>query len=120
VEYRTPNSTETHQYSGLVDLAEKRYPEAISEFLIVASAGHDEPDEWALLAYAYAQGGRRREAMDALAHLDRLERKRLVPVYWKALAWTGLGDYDRAMYFLNEAYRLRSSQLPGIQSSPLF
>ena len=120
VEYRTPYSTGIHQYSGLVDLAEKRYPEAISEFRIVASAGHDEPDEWALLAYAYAQDGRRREAMEALAHLDQLERKRLVPPCWKALAWTGLGDFDRATYFLNEAYQERSSRLPLIQSDPLF
>jgi len=44
----------------------------------------------------------------------------LLAPYWMALAWTGLADHDKAMTFLNEAYRIRSSNLASIQSDPLF
>jgi hypothetical protein len=36
-----------------------------------------------------------------------------------AVAWTGLGDHDKAMSFLNEAYRIKSSNLATIQTDPL-
>jgi TolB-like protein/DNA-binding winged helix-turn-helix (wHTH) protein len=119
VEYRTPGSSDAHYQLGLVDLAKKKYPEAISEFLTLTSTEPDQPDNWALLTFAYAQGDRRKEAMEAVANLDRLEKQRFVAPYWKAVAWIGL-DRDRAFDFLEEAYRVRSSQLLLIQSEPLF
>ena len=57
--------------------------------------------------------------MEAVANLDRLEKQRFVAPYWKAVAWIGL-DRDRAFDFLEEAYRVRSSQILLIQSEPLF
>lgn len=109
-----------HYLLGKVGRAKKVYPDAISEFLVVTSAEPEEPGGWGFLTYAYAQGGKRKEALEAFAKLDQLSRKRYVAPYWMALAWTGLGDHDKAMNFLNEAYRIRSSNLASIQSDPLF
>jgi len=103
-----------------VELAKKLYPDAISQFLAVTGPEPEEPVGWAFLTYAYAQGGKRKEALATFAKLDQLSRKKYVAPYWMALAWTGLADHDKAMTFLNEAYRIRSSNLASIQSDPLF
>jgi TolB-like protein/DNA-binding winged helix-turn-helix (wHTH) protein/Flp pilus assembly protein TadD len=119
-EERDRHSLLPHYLLGKVGLAKKVYPDAISEFLVVTSAEPEEPDGWAFLTYAYAQGGKRKEALATFAKLDQLSRKRYVAPYWMALAWTGLGDHDKAMNFLNEAYRIRSSNLATLQADPLF
>jgi TolB-like protein/DNA-binding winged helix-turn-helix (wHTH) protein/tetratricopeptide (TPR) repeat protein len=114
------HSLSVHYLLGKIGLAKKVYPDAISEFLVVTSAEPKEPDGWAFLTYAYAQGGKRKEALATFAKLGQLSRKRYVAPYWMALAWTGLGDHDKGMNFLNEAYRIRSSNLASIQSDSLF
>jgi TolB-like protein/DNA-binding winged helix-turn-helix (wHTH) protein/Tfp pilus assembly protein PilF len=114
------HSSVVHSLTGMVDLASGSYSDAIAEFTTVASAEPEERDSWSLLCYAYAKGGKRKEALEAFAKLDQIGQKRYVSPYWKAVAWTGLGDRDKAIAFLNEAYQTRSSQLAGIQSNPLF
>jgi TolB-like protein/DNA-binding winged helix-turn-helix (wHTH) protein len=108
-----------HGMLGKTALAKRAYPDAIHEFLTTSRAEPDEPAGWALLAYAYAQGGQRREALEAFAKLNQLSRRRYVAPYWTAVAWIGLGDRDKAMNSLNEAYRIRSSNLAMIQRDPL-
>ena len=114
------HSSVVHWLTGMVALANSSYSEAIAEFTTVASSEPDEPDSWSVLCYAYAKGGKRKEALEAFAKLDQIGQKRYVSPYWKAVAWTGLGDRDKAMAFLNEAYQARASHLVGIQSDPLF
>jgi tetratricopeptide (TPR) repeat protein len=109
-----------HDLLGKIGLAKKNYPTAISEFLAMARAEPEEPDGWALLTYAYAQGGTRKEALASLAKLDQLGKKKYIAPYWMAIAWTGLGDHNKAVYFLSEAYRIKSSNLATIQADPLF
>ena len=109
-----------HDLLGKIALAKKDYPVAISKFLAASRAEPEEPDWWAYLTYACAQGGERKQALVALTKLDQLGRKRYVAPYYMAIAWTGLGDHDRAIYFLNEAYRIKSSNLETLQADPLF
>ena len=109
-----------HEFSGKIGLAKKDYSGAISEFLTMTKAEPEEPDGWAYLIYACAQEGNRTEASASLVKLNQLSGRRYVEPYWMAVAWTGLGDHDKAMHFLNEAYRLRSSKLATIQTDPLF
>ena len=112
-------SFSAHYSLGKVRLAKKAYPDAISEFIITSSAEPEGSAGWILLTYAYAQAGKRREALEAFAKLNQLNRRKYVPPYWMAAVWTGLGDHDKAFYFLNEAYRIRSSYLERIPSDPL-
>jgi TolB-like protein/DNA-binding winged helix-turn-helix (wHTH) protein/Flp pilus assembly protein TadD len=111
---------QSHELAGKIGLAKKDYPAAISEFLAVTQAEPEEPDGWACLVYAYAQGGKATEASVSRVKLEQLSGRRYVPPFWMAVAWTGLGDHDKAVRFLNEAYRLRSSNLATIQADPLF
>jgi TolB-like protein/DNA-binding winged helix-turn-helix (wHTH) protein len=113
-------SAAVHELSGFVYWGKQIYPEAISEFQISSSAEPGEPEEWALLTYAYARGGRRKEALGTLAKLNQLSDNRFVQPCWMSVAWMGLGDKDKALYFLNEAYRIRSSGLPSLIADPVF
>jgi tetratricopeptide (TPR) repeat protein len=106
--------------SGKIRLAKKDYPGAISEFLTMTKAEPEEPGGWAYLIYACAQGGKRTEASALLIKLNQLSGRRYVAPYWMAVAWTGLGDHDKAIHFLNESHRLRSPKLATIQVDPLF
>ena len=49
----------------------------------------------ALLGYAYAMGGHRREALDVLIELRRLARERYVPAFLFSSVHLGLGEYRR-------------------------
>ena len=109
-----------HDSSGRLRLAKKDYPGAMLEFAAAAQAEPEEPDGWAYLVYAYARGGKATEASASLAKLEQLSARRYMPPFWMAVAWTGLGDNDKAIHFLNEACRLRSSKLATVQVDPLF
>jgi TolB-like protein/DNA-binding winged helix-turn-helix (wHTH) protein/Flp pilus assembly protein TadD len=89
----------------------RMYPEAVAvcrRVLIIA------PESQVALGgcgWVYGRAGRRQ---DALALLDRLKklppRQRLDP-YALAFLYDGLGDDDRAMEYLERAYRERSPQM---------
>ena len=113
------DSTGVHETSGLIYLGKKMYRNAISEFLISAGEEPGEPEEWALLTYAYAMTGKKLEALQAFAKLTRLGKKQFVEPCWMAVAWTGLGDHDKAIYYLNEAYQTHSNALPLLQVHPM-
>jgi TolB-like protein/DNA-binding winged helix-turn-helix (wHTH) protein/Flp pilus assembly protein TadD len=109
-----------YELSGKIELAKKDYPGATSKFLVVTQAEPEEPYEWAYLVYAYAQGGKATEASASLVKLEQLSGRRYDKPFLMAVAWTGLGDHDKAIDFLNEVYRLRSSNLAMIQVDSLF
>jgi tetratricopeptide (TPR) repeat protein len=105
---------------GKIRLTKKDYPSAVSDFLIASRAQPDEPDALALLVYAYAQAGDKSRAQTTLAKLKKVGEHEYVSPYWMALAWTGLGDHDKAISFLNDAYRIRSSLLSTLLVDPMF
>jgi predicted Zn-dependent protease len=59
-----------HDLSGKIGLAKKDYPGAISEFLTMTKAEPEEPDGWAYLIYACAQGGKRTKASASLSWIN--------------------------------------------------
>ena len=96
------------------------YEDAISELLVEAGKKPGQPEEWALLTYAYAMAGETNEALQAFAKLTQLGETRFVEPCWMAVAWTGLGNHDKAIYYLNQAYQAHSSVLPLLQVQPVF
>jgi DNA-binding winged helix-turn-helix (wHTH) protein/TolB-like protein/Tfp pilus assembly protein PilF len=61
----------------------------------------------ALYAYALARAGRRAEALQLIGEIEALSSKVDVASVNLALAWTALGDHDRAFQWLERAYRDR-------------
>ena len=99
-----PDFAVAHMITGLSYVQKKMYDEGISE-LQRAKAN---PDSRALLAYAYAVAGKRSEALKILDELDQLTKEKYVSPFPIAVAYTGLGENDRAFEALEKAYADRS------------
>lgn len=80
---------------------------------LLAKEGPVQP-EWppisqASVAYTEALIGRQAEARVIAQRLEEQSPKRYVPPYWIALVYTGLGDKERAFFWLDKAYQERAS-----------
>ncbi|HEX5962756.1 MAG TPA: protein kinase [Gemmatimonadales bacterium] len=74
----------------------------------------------AQLGQAYAIAGKTANAREVLRRLEQLSQERYVSPYHMAYVYTGLGEADRAMDFLERAYEERSGSVYGIKGSFLF
>lgn len=63
--------------------------------------------------YAYGLTGRRREALEVLARLEKLSHERYVNPQDFAVVYLGLGDKDQALAWLEKAYEDRSFEVLG-------
>lgn len=70
------------------------------------------------LVAAYAQAGRRADALRLLAELKKHEQ----PGYAGAFVhvYLGLADYDQTFYWLEEAYKEQSNIMQHLKVDPLF
>ncbi len=73
------------------------------------------PEYQADLAAAYAAAGRRSEAEAALADAERPAGGLPIPWFEVALAYIQLGDFDRALACLEQAYVTRSAWMPYLK-----
>lgn len=74
----------------------------------------------AQLGQAYGTYGKVNEALEVLRQLEQLSQERYVSPYHMAYVHTGLGDADRAIDFLEQAYAERAGSVNGIKGSFLF
>ena len=72
------------------------------------------------LGQAYAIAGQPDRARAVLEQLLTLSRARWVSPYHLAYVYTGLGELDRALDFLEQASELRAGAISGIKGSFLF
>ncbi len=81
------------------------------------------PDNTLYLAQvgqAYGMVGRTDEARAVLRRLEELSSERYVSPYHMAYVHTGLGDRERAMDWLEQAYQERAGGIFGVKGSFLF
>ena len=74
----------------------------------------------AQLGQACARVGRTEEAQDILRRLEEQRSQRYVPPYHMAYVYTGLGEHERAMDWLERAYQERAGGVFGVKGSFLF
>ena len=74
----------------------------------------------AQLGQAYAMAGKTADAREMLRQLEQLSQKRFVSPYHMAYVYTGLGEADRAMDLLEQAFEERAGSVYGIKGSFLF
>lgn len=98
-----PNFVILPWFLGPAYVERGRYDEAIALYQAWLERAKGYPGFRALLTYAYARAGDRREAKKAFAALEHQARERHVPADFMALALTGLGDVDRAFEWLDRA-----------------
>lgn len=69
------------------------------------------------LGQAYAESGRTGRAREILRRLEKLSTDRYVSPYHVAYVYTGLGEHERALDYLEVAYRERAGAVYGIRGS---
>jgi len=74
----------------------------------------------AQLGEAYAVAGKVGEAREVLRQLEELSRQRYVSPYHLAYVYTGLGEQDTAIDWLERAYQERAGAVYGVKGSFLF
>ena len=72
------------------------------------------------LGQACAMAGDEKRARAILEQLEEHARAKFVSPYHFAYVYTGLGEYDRAMDYLEQAFDQRSGAIHGIKGSFLF
>jgi TolB-like protein/DNA-binding winged helix-turn-helix (wHTH) protein/Tfp pilus assembly protein PilF len=105
------------------------YPQALSELQKAVGISHDSPQMLGALGHAYGASGNRSEAENVLAKLMEQSKKQYVSPFYVAIVYVGLGENDKAVDWLERAYRDRSNaivfskvdpQLDPLRSAPRF
>src|SRR5436309_4627924 len=92
-----------HYYLGAALQLTSRLKEAIPEFQKAVELNND-PYSIAMLAQAYARNGQTDEARKLLAHLNEMAKSAEVPEYALAIAYTSLGEKERAIEALEHGF----------------
>ena len=92
----------------------------IGELQKAVSLSPDSTLYLAQLGEAFGMAGRTQEAREVLQRLDELTKQRYVSPYHMAYVYTGLGELDLAMDWLDRAYEKRAGALFGVKGSFLF
>jgi len=105
---------------GLVCLQEHKLQEGTSELQAAVALFPEDDQTKAALGYAYALSDRKGDALAVLAELEKLSKARFVSPRDIALVYTGLGEKDKALDWLEEAYRQRDIGLSNLAVDPAF
>jgi len=72
-----------------------------------------------ILGNAYATSGNKSEAENVLAELKELSKRQYIQPSYMALLYSGLGDKDQALQWLEKAYEERDDRLIFVITDPL-
>jgi tetratricopeptide (TPR) repeat protein len=95
------------------------YPEAIAEYQKAQASLGETPAVVMAIGYAKAKAGDRTAARKALEELRAQSKRRYVPALYFAAIYTGLGDSDAGLSWLEEAYREHSDYLIYLKVDPM-
>jgi len=100
-------------------LVEKgRYEDAIREARKGIELSQASPFMLGAVGYAYAKAGKKGEAQKILRELRELSRTRYVSPFYAAVIHAGLGEKDKAFFFLEKSYQDRAGQLVWLNLYP--
>jgi TolB-like protein/Tfp pilus assembly protein PilF len=88
--------------------------------LVPAEVIASDTEASASLGFAYAMAGKKAEAQDIVKKLESLSQLRYVTPLYSANVYAGLKDNDRAIEYLNKAYKARHPGLVLIRIEPMF
>jgi TolB-like protein/DNA-binding winged helix-turn-helix (wHTH) protein/Flp pilus assembly protein TadD len=115
-----PNSAVTHAVLGVVYQGKKMYPEAIAEYKRALQLGGSAGEIRGYLGYTYAVSGDRSEAERMIAELKALWPGQTRVALDLAGVFAGLGDKEKALYWLKRAQEKHVSDLIGIRQDSRF
>jgi TolB-like protein/DNA-binding winged helix-turn-helix (wHTH) protein/Flp pilus assembly protein TadD len=115
-----PDSAVTHAVLGIVYEDKRMYAEAITEYKRALELGGPPGEMRGLLGYAYAVSGNRADAEKIVAELKALWPGHAHAALDLAVVFSGLGDKENALYWLEKAQQKHVSDLIGIGQDPHF
>ncbi len=71
------------------------------------------------LGFAYGLAGKHTEAAEVLKNLEDIAKERYVSAYNFAMIYLGLGEHDKAIEWLEKAYKERSGFMPFLKVEPM-
>lgn len=107
---RDPNFARAHLVLGEIYVEQRRFDEAIASIEKAKQISND-PLTQMILGHAYAVAGRTPEAGKIAADLEARVMKKEISPFLPAEVYVGLGDKDRAFYWLERAFYERSNWL---------
>jgi len=116
-----PNYHIAHHNLARAYIEKEMYQEAIEELEKAMALNGRDSMSLGVLAHAYGKAGRRQEALKLVSELLHRPNDQHVPP-WRplAIAYSGLGDKDKAFAVLETAYERRSGALFELNSQPLY
>ncbi len=115
-----PDDAEALWYLGTVLIAQERPDEAIPVLEKALSFSDHSPVVLGFLVRAYAFAGRRADALRLLAELKRRRQAGYVSPAAFVHAYMGLGEYDEAFAWFEQAYQEQSNMLQSLKVLPLY
>ena len=109
-----PDSAVTHAVLGIVYQGKRMYSEAITEYKRALQLGGSPDEVRGLLGYAYAVSGNRVDAEKTIVELKALWPGHTHAALDLAEVFSGLGDKESALYWLEKAQEMHVSDLIGI------
>jgi TolB-like protein/DNA-binding winged helix-turn-helix (wHTH) protein/Tfp pilus assembly protein PilF len=113
-----PNFRVAHRFLGQVYEQNAMYQAAITELRRAADLSNNNPIDLGALGHVYAVSGRRKQALQVLEELHRFSAKRYVSGYEFALIYAGLGEQDKALYWLYKAFQEHSTWMLHLKVDP--
>ena len=107
-----PNYAQAYLRLGLVQIQQRRYPEAITTLQRSINLGAFYPHAAAGLAFAYGVSGDRAAALRIIDDLKRRSEKEFVPPFAIAAGYAGLGDATHGLEWLNRGIDEKDIFLP--------
>jgi TolB-like protein/DNA-binding winged helix-turn-helix (wHTH) protein len=114
-----PNLFDGHLWLGLSLEQKREFPAAIAELEQSVKLWND--NSWiGFVAHARAVSGDKAGAYRILEDMERRSKETYVSPYWPAIVCSGLGENDKAFYWLEKAYQGREHDLVFSRVWPMF
>jgi TolB-like protein/DNA-binding winged helix-turn-helix (wHTH) protein/Tfp pilus assembly protein PilF len=114
-----PDYPLAHFHLGRAYMGKNMYSEAIAEYQKAQATLGETPAIVMAIGYANAKAGDRTAARKALEQLRAQSKRRYVPALYLAAIYTGLGDSDAGLSWLEKAYREHSDYLIYLKVDPM-
>ena len=114
-----PDYPLAHFHLGRAYMGKNMYSEAIAEYQKAQATLGETPAIVMAIGYANAKAGDRTAARKALEQLRAQSKRRYVPALYFAAIYTGLGDSDAGLSWLEKAYREHSDYLIYLKVDPM-
>ena len=108
----------THLILGEVYIQQRKYPEAIAAFIKARDLSHGNSEAIASIGYAAALAGDKAKARAVLDELKGLSVQHYIPPFNVAMVYTGLGDQNEALSWLEKACEERDVRVTILKVDP--